>query len=101
MLVFCAGGADGDAVAFAVETGAAFVEVFLVEFAAHVVEAEFVGGDARGLTAHHVVEDAVTVFGELLKAVGVKFNRLLCRMDFALAICTAIDLPIQLGWLVE
>ena len=89
---------DVDAVAFAVETLAAFVEVFLVEFAAHIVEAEFVGRDARGLTAHHGVEDAVAVFGEISQTIGVQIDRLLCRMN--LVRCPIVEL-VELRRLVE
>ena len=46
------------------ESLATLVEVLLVEFAAHVVEAHLVGSDTAGLRAHHRVEDAVARLGE-------------------------------------
>ena len=58
---------DDFALALTIETLATLVEVFLVEFATHVVEAHLVGCYAARLTAHHGVKDAVAWLGELVQ----------------------------------
>ena len=87
--------------AFPGKSLATFVEVFLVEFATHIVEAHLVGCYTARLTTHHGVKDAVARLGEHSQQIGIQFDRLLSRMNLSLTICTAIDLPIQLGRLVE
>ena len=88
-----------ESAAFAVEAFTAFGEILFVEFAAHIVEAHLVGGDAAALAPHHRVKDSVAGLGVMLEEPCVECNGFLCRVYLAEFIADVV--AEHLGWLIE